>query len=186
MEDEQLITLLEQRSEHALTELDKQYGKLCRSVASRVLGSAEDAEECVDDAWLAVWNEIPPQRPRFLRAYVCRIVRNLAIKRYHSQTAAKRFSPYTIALDELAEVLAGNGAVEDTLDEKALTSVLTSFLDSLPKEDRLLFMRRYWFADTEQDLALLFGRPRSTIAVRLHRLRGKLRKELEKEGILIK
>lgn len=185
MEDEQLITLLEQRSERALTELNTQYGKLCRHVAYQVLASAEDAEECVDDTWLAVWNTIPPQRPRFLRAYVCRIVRNLAIKRYHSKTAAKRFSPYTVALDELAEVLEGAQTVEDANDEQVLTNVLTTFLDGLPQEDRLLFMRRYWFADTEQELAQRFGRSRGTIAVRLHRLRGKLRRELEKEGILI-
>ena len=184
MEDEQLITLLEQRSERALTELNNQYGRLCRQVAGRVLGSAEDTEECVDDAWLAVWNAIPPQRPRFLRAYVCRIVRNLAIKRYHAKTAAKRFSPYTVALDELAEVLADVRSVEDTLDEQALTNALTTFLDSLPQEERFLFMRRYWFADTETELARMFGRPRGTIAVRLHRLRDKLRRQLEKEGII--
>lgn len=184
MEDEQLIVLFEERSERALTELDAQYGALCRQVAANVLGNINDAEECVNDAYLAVWNAIPPARPRFLRAYLCQIARNLAITRFHAQTAARRFSPYTVALDELTDTLAASGSIGDALETKALTGAIVRFLDTLPPRDRALFVRRYWFGDSVQDLAERFSLTRSGTAVRLHRLRQRLRRDLEKEGII--
>lgn len=184
MEDEELITLLEARSEAALTALNARFGPLCRRIARQVLGSAEDAEECVDDAWMAVWRAIPPEHPQQLTPYVCRITRNLAVTRLRRQTSKKRFSPYTAALDELADVLTGGHTPEEELNRRELTKGLTSFLDGLPRDDRVLFMRRYWYGDPVADLARRFGWTRSGTAVRLHRLRGRLRSELEKEGIL--
>lgn len=101
MEDSQILELLYERSERAIAALSEKYGSVCRRVANNILNDVRDVEECVNDAYLGAWNTIPPQKPQPLRSYVCRIVRNFAIKRYHANTAAKRNSCYDVALDEL-------------------------------------------------------------------------------------
>ena len=146
MSDEEIIDLFFERSEQAITELTKKHGKAAERVVRNILGDKRDAEECLSDTWLGVWNAIPPQRPAPLRTFVCRIARNLATKRYHANTAQKRDGRYDLALDELAECLPDRGGVEEALSAKELAEAIDRFLDTLSYEDRFLFMRRYWYA----------------------------------------
>lgn len=182
MEDSRIIALFEERSEQAVEELAKKYGALCRTVAGNILGSAQDAEECVNDAYLGVWNTVPPQKPDPLLTYVCRIVRNLATARYHANTAQKRNSAYDAALDELEDCLAGADTAETALGARELAHALDAFLDTLRADERVLFVRRYWYADSLADIAARMHISRGSAAVRLSRTREKLKKYLREEG----
>ena len=183
MTDEEIINLFFERSEQAISELAKKHGSAVSRVALNILNDEEDAKECVNDTWLGAWNSIPPNRPDPLRTYVCKIARNLATKRYHANFAQKRNSLYDAALDELAECIPDRSTVEDSIDAKELARIIDGFLDTLSYKDKFLFMRRYWFADSLADAAKMAGMSYSAAAVRLHRVKEKLRKQLLKEGV---
>ena len=183
MTDEEIIDLFFERSEQAISELAEKHGSTVRRLAFNILGDMEDAKECVNDTWLGVWNSIPPHRPAPLKTYVCRIARNLATKKYHARLAQKRNSRYDVALDELAECISDGGSVEDHMEADELAAIINDFLDTLPYEDKFLFMRRYWFADSLADAAKMAGMSYNTAAVHLHRVKEKLRKQLLKEGV---
>ncbi len=185
MTDEMIIDLFFERSEQAISELDKRHGGAVGRVALNILGDVEDAKECVNDTWLGAWNSIPPNRPSPLRTYVCKIARNLATKRYHADRARKRSSQYDLALDELADCLPDSGSVEDEAAAKELAEIINAFLDTLTYEDKFLFMRRYWYADSLSDIAAMAGMSYNNAAVRLFRVKEKLRRILEKEGVAI-
>lgn len=185
MTDEKIIDLFFERSEQAISELSKRHGGAVERVAFNILGSAEDAKECVNDTWLGAWNSIPPNRPAPLRTYVCKIARNLATKRYHADRAKKRSSQYDLALDELEECLPDRGSIEDAAAAKELAEIINAFLDTLTYEDRFLFMRRFWYADSLSDIAAMAGMSYNNAAVRLHRTKEKLRRILEKEGVTV-
>ena len=182
VEDAGIIELLFSRSERAIAELAGKYGAGCRRIAGNILGDARDVEECVNDTYLGVWNAVPPRRPDPLRAYVYRVARNLAVKRWHRNTAQKR-GGYDLVLDELEECLAGSGLPEEQLEARELTRLLDDFLDGLSTDDRVLFVRRYWYADRIQDLAGRMNTTPNNLYVRLHRIREKLKTYLIKEGI---
>ena len=116
LDDRKIIELFFERSEQAIIELSKKYGSVCERVAFHILNNRQDTEECVNDAYLGVWNTIPPQEPDRLLSYVCRIVRNLAVKKYHKNTAAKRNSIYDVALDELENCFPSSVSVEAVFD----------------------------------------------------------------------
>ena len=185
MTDTEIIDLFFERSEQAIAALAQKHGAVVQRVAFNILGNRQDAEECVNDTWLGVWNSIPPQRPAPLRTYVCRIARNLATKRYHANTAGKRNSRYDLALEELAECIPDSAAVEDAVDAKELAAAINRFLDTLSYEDKFLFMRRYWYSDSLTDLAQMTNLSYQTVSVRLHRIKEKLRNQLLKEGLLV-
>lgn len=184
MEDDQIINLFFERSEQALAELSKKYGGICHRVSQNILNNASDAEECVNDAYLGAWNSIPPQRPHPLLTYLCRIVRNLSIKKYHENTAGKRSSKYDVALEELEDCLSAPGSVEDDCTARELSEMIGSFLDTLDHENRVMFVRRYWFSDSLPEIAVMFGISSHNVSVRLFRKREKLRNYLEREGVL--
>ena len=183
MDDSKIIELFFERSEQAIVELSKKYGSLCVKVANNILNNRLDSEECVNDAYLGVWNTIPPQKPDSLLHYVCRIVRNLAIKKYHANTAAKRNSIYDVSLEELENCIPVSNSSEDEMDVREIARMIDSFLETLNKENRVMFVRRYWYSDSITDLATLFHTSKHNISVRLSRTREKLRKYLVKEGI---
>lgn len=185
MTDSEIIDLFFERSEQAITELAQKHGGAVSRVARNILGDRQDAEECVNDTWLGAWNSIPPQRPDPLRTYVCRIARNLATKRYHAERAQKRNSQYDLALEELAECIPDSGTVESVYAAQELAESINRFLDTLSYEDKFLFMRRYWYADSLTDIAAMAGMRYSAVSVRLHRTKEKLKKQLEKEGLLV-
>lgn len=182
MEDGRIIDLFFERSEQAITELSKKYGAVFGKVAGNILGNARDAEECVNDAYLGVWNTIPPRRPEALLSYACRIVRNLSVARYHANTALKRNSFYDAALDELEECLPATSDVEEELSARELSRLLDRFLGELDRENRILFVRRYWYSDSVSEIAEAFHMSSNSVSARLLRIRTKLRKFLKKEG----
>lgn len=185
MDDSKIIELFYERSEQAIVELSKKYGSVCTKVAHNILNSKRDSEECVNDAYLGAWNTIPPQRPDPLLSYICRIVRNLAVKKYHSNTAAKRNSIYDVSLDELENCFPASDCAESEVDARETARIIDSFLETLDKENRILFVRRYWYSDSITDLAELFHTSNHNISVRLSRTREKLKKHLIKEGIYL-
>ncbi len=184
MEDKQIVELFWQRSEEALAALDHKYGKLCRALASRWAKDPQDAEECVNDAYLALWEAIPPARPEPLIAYLCKVIRNLSLKRREHDEAMKRDSRCDASLEELAEALPAGTDVWSEVAAKELARALERFLDTLSRQDRVIFMRRYWFGDPYQEIAGRVGLSEKTVSVRLTRLRKRLRQYFIQEGIL--
>ena len=184
MDDQKIIALFFSRSESAISAISEKYGKLCLHIAQNILGSYQDAEECVNDSYLGVWNTIPPQKPNPLRTYLFRIVRNIAITRYHSNTAIKRNSHYDIALDELEECLFSHESVEETLFAKELSHLLDRFLAQLDTRSRVMFVRRYWYGDSVSAIGENFGMRPNSVSVQLSRIRSKLKAFLIKEGYL--
>lgn len=177
MDDHSIVALYLARDEQAIHETAAQYGGVCMQISMNILHSRADAEECVNDTYLRVWNSIPPQRPLSLRAFVCRIVRNLSINRLRDLTRDKRNRDLEVAFSELEGCL----AVPEE-DEGALAEVLTQFLRGLDKTDRLLFMGRYWHACSVQTLAGQLGMTPNHASVRLHRIREALRVYLKERG----
>lgn len=185
MEDQEIIELFLARSEQAITQLQGKYENRLMQIAWNILNNRFDAEECVNDAYFAAWNAIPPQKPEPLLTYVCHIVRNLSIKRYHANNARKRNSHYDVALDELGECIQSKATVESEYAVKELAGEINSFLSTLSRENRIMFVRRYWFSDSIADIAKMFNTSSKNISLRLLRVRQRLKKYLEKEGILV-
>ena len=185
MLDNEIIDLFYEPAEQAMMELSNKYGSVCRKIARNILNNDLDAEECINDALLGAWNTIRPQNPNPLRTYICRIVRNLSIKKYHANTALKRNSFYDAALDELEECLASSVNVETELAAKELTLLLDSFLDTLDKENRMMFVRRYWYSDSISNIAARFQISSNNVTVRLFRTREKLQIYLRKAGFIL-
>ena len=184
MDDQTILGLFFARNEEAIAALGQKYGGACRRLAANLLGNSRDAEECVNDTYLACWNRIPPHRPDPLRSYVLRVTRNLAIARYHKNAARKRNSHYDAALEELSEVLPAADTAETALEAAELTAALNRFLDGLDKGERALFLRRYWYGESISAIAVYFDLRANTVSQRLGRTRKKLAKFLEKEGWL--
>lgn len=185
MEDEQIIALFQQRSEEAISALSGKYGGLCMNAAYRVLNDRLDAQECVNDAYLKVWNSIPPQCPGSLTAYLLKIVRNRAINLQNGKNALKRRGNYELCLEELSDVVASSERVESHLETVELTRMLDCFLDKLDTENRSLFMGRYWHMKSYEEMSAETGLSQGTIRTRLSRIRSRLKKELSKEGIFV-
>ena len=185
MEDEKIIELFFERSEQAIRALDMKYGKICRSLSYNIVNSREDAEESVSDAYLGAWNAIPPARPDPLLSYIAKIVRNLSLKLYWKKEAAKRGGHYTMALEEIEGCIAGQNTAEDELDARELARILGEFLDALTVENRVIFLRRYWFADSCRDIAELVGLTEKNVSVRLSRTREKLRRYLMEREVFV-
>lgn len=184
MDDSSIIALFFSRSEQAIAATAEKYGKLCQLIAGNILGNTQDAEECVNDTYLAAWNTIPPQKPNPLRTYLCKITRNIAVTRYHANTAQKRNSHYDIALDELEECLFSAETAESHILAKELSHLLDRFLTNLDRTSRIMFLRRYWYAESVAQIAEDFGMRPNTVSVQLSRIRSKLRKFLIQEGYL--
>ena len=185
MDDEEILRLFFERSEQAITETEKKYGKLCRQIAFRILGNKEDGEECVSDACLAAWNSIPPLRPHSLRAWLCRTTRNLALKVWRDNHAGKRYSEYTRSLEELKECIPARETVEGVILAQELTEIIEKFLETLDAEKRNLFMRRYWLAEPVKEIAISRGISQRNAAMQLMRIRKKLYQYLLEQGVLV-
>lgn len=185
MEDEKIIALFFERSEQGIRELDIKYGKICHRLSYNILNSRQDAEECVNDAYLGAWNAIPPVYPAPLRGYILKIVRNLSLKTYWRKDAGKRSSRCTVALEEIEDCIADMHTVEAEMEARELARIIEGFLDTLTAEDRVIFLRRYWFADSYGEIAALTGLSEKAISVRLTRLRGKLRRYLTEREVFV-
>lgn len=183
MNDESIIKLYWNREETAIEETDKKYGKLCKRIAFNIVNNMCDVEECIDDSYLTVWNSIPYDRPKHFSAYICRIVRNLSLKRLEYNTAAKRRPDLMVSFDELEGCLTSGQNPEDYVDAKQLGKAISSFLSSQNERSRNIFIRRYWYFDSIKDISEDYGIKEERISVILFRMRKKLRNHLEKEGL---
>ena len=184
MDDKQIIRLFFERSERAITELSRKYGALCFQIADGILNDAQDAEECVNDTWLGAWNSIPPQSPDPLRAYICRIVRNHALKKYRANTALKRGNQFEVSLSELEDCIPDN-SLDEQLAVNELSAQINAFLAGLSRDDRVMFVKRYWFAETVSEIADAFHVTENNVSVRLGRIRGKLHQYLDRKEATI-
>lgn len=184
MEDQLIIELFNVRSEEAIEALEDKYGTLCQTVANRIVNNEQDALECVNDALLAVWSRIPPENPNPLVSYVCKIVKNIALKKYEYLHAEKRNAAYEIALSELETTLSGKEMVEDNLLVRELQKAINEFLGRQKKLDRMFFVRRYWFAEPISEIAATYGKSDNYVSVHLHRIREKLKQYLRREGLI--
>lgn len=186
MDDRQIIALFNERSEAALSETAKKYGRYCYTVAYNILRNEEDSEECVNDTWMRAWDSIPPQCPERLSAFLGKITRNLALNRYKHKNREKRGGGQTLlVLEELVECVPGAESTEEAVGEALLVDVLNRFLEGLPAEKRKIFMRRYWYMSSVKEIAEEFGLSESKVKMTLLRLRNKLKQTLEKEGIIV-
>ncbi len=181
MKDSEIIALYFARDEQAIDESERKYGPLCRTVADRILDSAQDTEECVSDTWLRAWNVIPPEHPHRLDAFFAKITRNLALDRWRSShTKKKGGGTANLCLDELKNSVASSA---DPVDRLLLRDLLNRFLRELKPETREIFLLRYWYFCTNAEIAKRTGKSLAAVKISLHRTREELRKFLEKEGI---
>jgi RNA polymerase sigma-70 factor (ECF subfamily) len=154
-------------------------------LAEGLLGSRQDGEECVNDTWLNAWNDIPPRRPTYLGAYLARLCRNAALNRIDWQTARKRDGQVVALTAELETCIPDDLRRRETADREELGALLTAFLNTLPEEQRLMFLRRYWYGDPIRDIAKRYGCGESKVKTVLLRTRKRLRDYLEQEGITV-
>ena len=185
MEDAGIIELFFERSEQGIRELDIKKGKASSKLSYNIVNNRQDAEECVNDAYLGAWNAIPPVRPNPLLSYIVKIVRNISLKIYWRKEAAKRSSHYTIAMEEIEACIAATNAVEAEIEAVELAHIIERFLDTLTVENRVLFMRRYWFSDSCRDIAGFMGLTEKNVSVRQTRIREKLRQYLIEREVFI-
>lgn len=186
MDDKQIVDLYWERSETAISETSKKYGKYCRYIAFNILHNDGDSEECVNDTYLRAWNSIPPNRPSVLKTFLGKITRNLSLDRYELLNAKKRNGgQMSLIFDEIQECIPSLDSTENIVEEIALTDILNRFLSSLSLEQRKIFMRRYWYLSPIKEIATEYGMSESKIKMSLFRSRNELKKLLEKEGISV-
>lgn len=184
MEDAKIIELFWTRNEDAIAETDASYGRKLRTLATKILDNREDAEESVSDTYMKTWEIIPPQRPAYFYAFIASICRHLSFHKIDWKQAAKR-NAEVVALTAEMELCIPDTRRDREMEAKELGKVLNVFLESLPKETRLIFLRRYWHMDTIAEIAARYGITQSKVKMRLSRTRAKLRTFLEQEGIVV-
>ena len=184
MDDAQIIELYFERSERALSETAAKYGRLCESVAYRIIGIREDAEECVNDTYLNMWNTVPPKRPDNFRAFICKITPNLSLSRVKYYSAKKRGCGALVSFSELEGTLSDQAPFFEDGGE-ALGRAMSDFLRTQSADARNVFMRRYWFLESVEEISRRYAFSQSKVKSLLFRTRERFRKYLEKEGIEI-
>lgn len=185
MRDEEITDLYFERNENAIAETEKKYKNYCLSVAENILENKEDAEECFNSALFALWNSVPPEKPRNLKLFLAKIIRNAAINRYKEKNAEKRGGGRTQAvLEELSECVAAAESAEELFDAKELEKSINRFLKNLPEKERNIFIRRYFFMENLGEIAERYGISENSAAVILCRVRKKLKKYLKREGFI--
>ena len=185
MDDEKIIALYWQRNESAITATDTKYGALLRTLSSGIVASREDVEECVNDTYMALWGAMPPKWPERLRAYAAATARNISLRRYRDgRTLRRGAGEVPLALDELGDSVPSGFSVEDAYDCAHLAEETDLFLERLGADERRIFMSRYWLLCPVADIAARSGFTEAKVKTTLHRTRQKLKKHLEKEGLL--
>ena len=183
MDDSEIVRLFSERSEQAIAEAMAKYKGYCTRIAYNILYSHEDAEECVNDAFLKVWELIPPNKPEMLSTFIGKLTRNLAINRYRQTLAEKRGSgEAAVAFEELSAVISDNTNIANEAERRELLGEINRFLGRLPEKKRNIFVCRYWYCDSIRDIAAEFSVSESNVSVILNRTRRKLREYLQKRG----
>lgn len=184
MDDANIISLYFRRSEQAIQETEKAYGRRLRVLSNRILSSREDAQECVNDTYMETWKTIPPQKPSYFYAFLAAICRNISLNRLDWNLAAKRHAE-VVSLTQEMELCIPDSRQNDVLDRQEIRDVLNAFLSTLSTENRLIFLRRYLYVDTVAQIAARYGISESKVKTQLHRTRKKLQTYLAKEGIAL-
>lgn len=185
MSDNEILQMLEQRDDHALVHVREQFGGLCFAVAQKILGSSRDAEECVNDMLLRLWNSVPPAQPQSLKAYLTAVTRNLALDRLSAETAEKRGgTEVPLVLEELSEVLSGGQDVALQAEQNELRCAIFAFLKKQSAAARTIFIQRYYYCLSCAEIAQEQQIPENRVLVSLHRTRKKLGEYLRKENLL--
>lgn len=184
MEDSKIVQLYWDRNEQAISATSEKYGSYCTSIARNILGSGEDAEECVNDTYLHAWDSMPPHRPRVLSVFLGKITRNLSFNRYKHNSAQKRGGgEISVVLDELSQVVSGRDTVEQDLDYQELVQAIDAFLGTLSPQKRHIFVCRYWYTDSISQIAARHNMGEGAVSMTLSRLRQKLRRYLLERGM---
>lgn len=184
MDDPQIIELYWRRSEDAITETAKKYGRYCHTIAFNILGNTEDSEECVNDTYLKTWSLLPPARPTVFSAFLAKLTRNLSLDRYRHLSAEKRGGgQMALALDELSTCIPAPDNTDAVVERQVLIDALDRFLAELKPEQRRIFLRRYWYISSVREIASDLGLSESKVKMSLLRTRAALKAHLEKEGI---
>ncbi|MBQ8337916.1 MAG: sigma-70 family RNA polymerase sigma factor [Oscillospiraceae bacterium] len=186
MDDVRIVEMLWKRDDGALSALKARHERLILSVAQNLLKNREDSEECLNDTLFAAWNAIPPAKPENLGTFVCKIARNLSLKKWRERTAKKRGggSVYLL-ISELDDCISDGKTVDEAIDQKALAETVDSFLRTLDADERDLFILRYFYFYSVASLAEKFGFSKSKVKTQLYRTRQKLSIRLEKEGVIV-
>lgn len=184
MDDQLIIELFMERSERAIEAVSEKYGKMCKAISTRILNNPEDVEECINDTFLTLWNTIPPQKPDPLSAYICKVLRNISLKKYRYNTAEKRNSYYDTSIEELVECLEGTDHIHEQLEEKEFAQELNRFLQGCKQVDRVIFVKKYCFFMETEEIAKEMHLSNNYVNVHLHRTRDKLKKYIQKGGFL--
>lgn len=185
MDDPKIIDLYWERSESAIAETDRKYGKFCFGLAMNVLNNQEDAQECVSDTYLATWNALPPNRPVHLMAFLGKLTRRIAISRWRGNTRVKRGGgQIRLCLEELRECASTQPSPEEKVLGQEVCDALKRFLEALPEEERIVFVRRYFLLTPVAQIGESLGFTEAKVTSMLHRTRKKLRTQLTKEGYL--
>lgn len=183
MTETEILNLYWQRSEKAIEESEMKFGKYCFAIAFGILSNAGDADESVNDTWLAGWNSIPPKRPDSLKAYLGKLCRHISLSKLRKRMAQKRGGgEAALAIEELAECVADGFDIQKAYELRELSFKLNIFLSDLAEKERNIFVARYWYSLPVADIALKFGISENTVKTKLHRSREKLRAFLEREG----
>jgi RNA polymerase sigma-70 factor (ECF subfamily) len=184
MSEQELLEMYEARNQAAIQETEERYGAYCHTIAYRILRDEGEAAECLNDTWFAAWQAIPPAKPKNLGAYLTKITRNLSLNRYRSNHQQKRQADrMSVCIDELAECIPSLTTPERAYEQSYLGQLLTQFLRELPKEERIMFVRRYFFMDSVAEVAEHMGCGESKVKTAMFRTRKKLQKLLTEEGI---
>jgi len=183
MDDEQIVNLYWNRKENAINETANKYGRLCRSIAMNILGNVPDAEECENDTYLALWNAIPSTRPNSFSAFLSTVVRNKALDQYKRKKRRNR--ECELIVSELDECVVSIPSAEDCFEERQLHQYISDFLSKQKKETRVIFVRRYWYADPIADIAIRMGYTEGKVKTVLFRTRKRLGGYLAEQGVTI-
>lgn len=185
MEDQQIIELFLQRNENAVAQTEHKYAKYCRSIAVHILHSPEDADEALNDTWLAAWNAIPPHIPECLQTFLGRLTRNISLKRVRSEKTLKRgAAEVRVVFEEVEDWLQSNQNIEQEISEQVLADAINIFLDSISDTERNVFVRRYWYMQSISEIADYHSFSESKVKSMLFRIRKKLYAKLKKENLI--
>ena len=180
LEDEKIIDLYWERSESAISETDKKYRSRCMYVARSILEDNSDAEECLNDTYLTAWNLMPPERPKFLSSFLFKIVRNHSLNKFRFHNNSRRKRNISFSTEELAECVDGSNNVEEKFDEAEVVNAINEFLETLKKDRRYIFVRRYWYLDSIADIAEHCSLTEENVMVILSRVRKQLKDHLKR------
>ena len=186
MTDDKIIELFFARDEAALKHTAEKYESYCFTIANNILSNAQDSEECVNDTYLAAWRSIPPEKPKALSAYLGKLVRNFALMKYRKERSYKRGGSISDISLELLSLIPDEYDLSEQYSMNRVSLIIDTFLRNIKKNDRMIFVRRYWFGDPISDICRSFGFSEAKVKSSLHRTREKLAEELKKEGVYIK